>query len=119
MDKLDNYKECKLCIKKFTQPGTLKRHIRHVHEDLKSKKCDYCDINFSQSQNLNDHIHTVHEGKKDYKCKLCTKLFTTTWSLKMHAQNIHEDQKQIFACDTCDKEFQDTKILRKQKSSEQ
>ena len=76
-------------------------------------------MNFSQSQNLNDHIHTVHEGKKDYKCKLCTKLFTTTWSLKMHAQNIHEGQKQIFACDTCDKEFQDTKILRKQKSSEQ
>ena len=53
--------KCKFCRKGFTQPHTLKLHIKNVHEGVKPFKCPSCGKAFSIGQNMKRHIKIHHK----------------------------------------------------------
>ena len=48
------------------------------------KDCDTCGKLFSRAGTLKIHIKTVHNGQKDHKCDSCEKAFSSAQSLKKH-----------------------------------
>ena len=64
---------CKSCDKIFASTGSLKEHIKKIHEGQQNHKCDYCGKSFTQSRYLKTHIQTLHEAQRNYKCDSCGK----------------------------------------------
>ena len=93
---------CQSCVKSFTRPEQLKRHVHTIHEDQKDK-CEYCG-NLFRPDYLKTHIYTVHEGHKDYKCEICEQLFSSQKELKSHIKRTH-DRWMDHKCEICSKSF--------------
>ena len=66
---------------KFTQRGSLNKHVKGIHEGQKFK-CDTCNNTFTAKQHLRFHNDTVHEGIKPYKCENCGMTFGRSGHLK-------------------------------------
>ena len=56
--------KCKIC-EKTIQLGSLKRHIKTLHEGQRNQKCDYCGKYFTESGSLKRHIKAIHEGQRN------------------------------------------------------
>ena len=56
--------------------GTLRGHIKTVHEGYKDFKCDSCGKSFTEAGYLRKHIKTIHKGHRDFKCDSCGKSIT-------------------------------------------
>ena len=82
--------KCDHCGKCFSQSGSLKLHIKAIHEGQRDHKCQHCEQSFAQSGNLSRHIRAVHESRKDHKCDHCGKCFSEYENLKRHIKTIHE-----------------------------
>ena len=78
---------CKLCEKKFIQPGTLNLHIRRDHKGLKSK-CKECDGSF---RNLAYHVKKEHRNIT-YPCDQCKYISKTSGNLKSHKNRKHGEK---------------------------
>ncbi|XP_026475707.1 zinc finger protein 710-like [Ctenocephalides felis] len=74
--------ECDICKKKFTQSGSLKRHIL-IHSGVRPHECDICKKKFTQSGHLKRHM-LIHSGVRPHECDICKKKFTLTGHLKRH-----------------------------------
>ena len=99
---------CTLCprgLKSFTTNGSLKLHIKSVHEGQRNHKCDSCGKSFITSSHLKNHIRTVHEGQRNYKCDSCEKYYSEAGHLKRHVQITHEGLKNSYKCDLCGKTY--------------
>ena len=59
--------------------SALKKHIRNVHEGLRSKVCNFCGKTFKESHHLKNHIKGVHEGLKMKKSNPLTTQWELTW----------------------------------------
>ena len=79
--------------KSFTEAGSLKKHIKTIHEGHTDFKCDSCGKSFTQAGTLRIHIKTIHEGHKDFKCDSCGKSFTQAGDLRQHIKTIHQGFK--------------------------
>ena len=55
----------------------------------KDFKCETCGKTFTQSGSLKVHIRTVHEGQKNYECTMCSKAFGQSGDLSRHVKKIH------------------------------
>ena len=88
----------------FTQAGSLKAHVKSVHEDVKDQKCNHCGKCFSTKSNLKTHINNVHERVKEFECDICGKSYTQAGNLKSHMKSVHEKIKD-HKCDICEKGF--------------
>ena len=99
---------CSLCGKSFTQAGTLRQHVKSIHEGIKKVRkkvvCDTCGKEFSGLYELKNHVKFVHEGVKDQECKYCGKLFGEKGTLRNHIKSIHEKLKE-HSCEICGKSF--------------
>ena len=62
---------CSICVKNFCTKGTLKTHIKMVHEKMHDFKCDTCDYITSTRGNLTKHIKQIHLRIQDKKCDTC------------------------------------------------
>jgi len=82
---------CELCCKTFTNVQNLKKHVKVVHEGLKSLNftCEVCHKGFSNSWAVKEHM-TMHTGEKPYKCEDCDKRFTQRSSLCAHKRRCHK-----------------------------
>ena len=54
---------CKLCEKSYSQPHSLRQHVKNFHEKLKDYSCEYCDTHYTQSHSLRSHIKRAHPDK--------------------------------------------------------
>ena len=93
--------KCVLCQKTYYNGGTLKNHIRSVHEGVKYP-CYQCDYQAAEQGTLSRHIENKHEGVK-YACNQCDYQATLQGSLTRHIKSMHEGFK--FSCDQCDQQF--------------
>ena len=75
---------CKLCEKKFIQPGTLNLHIRRDHKGLK-RKCKECDESFTY---LEYHVKKEHRNVT-YPCDQCKYISKNSGNLKSHKNREH------------------------------
>ena len=54
---------CKLCEKSYSQPHSLRQHVKNFHEKLKDYSCEHCDTHYTQSHSLRRHIKNAHPDK--------------------------------------------------------
>ena len=40
-----------------------------IHDEEKMHKCEFCKKNFSQNGSVKRHVKTVHENVKTHKCE--------------------------------------------------
>ena len=102
---------CGKCDKSFSHKGTLKAHIKTVHEDVRYN-CGKCDKSFTQKSHLNSHIQSAHENVHEnvqYNCEKCDKNFSKNSNLNAHIKSAHENVR--YNCEKCDKSFSQKKNL--------
>ncbi len=63
---------CPQCNYKCSTNGTLKKHIKAVHDKIKDHTCIQCNAKFSTNGDLQRHIKTVHDKMKDHELKQFT-----------------------------------------------
>ena len=53
---------CEICGKKFTQSGSMYKHVRTVHGvgDVKTYRCDVCSRVFKMKHHLTRHVSSAH-----------------------------------------------------------
>ncbi|KAH8351176.1 hypothetical protein KR084_008977 [Drosophila pseudotakahashii] len=132
--KSDN--SCPHCEKRFTTPGTLKRHIEGVHQQIKPYVCDLCGKSFNYITGLKDH-KLVHTEECPFECPVCKRRFKNKARLKIHSDThsaqiyecaicglklktrrtfnkhklVHSDERQ-YKCDVCGSAFKRSKTLK-------
>ncbi|XP_017038160.1 zinc finger protein weckle [Drosophila kikkawai] len=132
--KADN--SCPHCEKRFTTPGTLKRHIEGVHKGIKPFVCDLCGKGFKYITGLKDH-KLVHTDECPFECPDCHRRFKNKARLKIHSDThsaniykcnicgmklktrrtfnkhklVHSDERQ-YKCDVCGSSFKRSKTLK-------
>ena len=70
-----------------------KKHVKEVHEGVKDHECNHCGKSFSQAGSLKLHVKAVHEGVhegvKDHVCNHCDKSFARKDRLNSHVKAVH------------------------------
>ena len=99
---------CDTCGKNFSSLGSLKRHVKKIHENMpKILVCDKCEggKTFETRTELGKHMRKVHKiGKeKNCVCSVCGKAYLEMAFLREHMYS-HADEPQ-FPCEKCSKKF--------------
>ena len=87
------------CEKSFAVKSSLQRHVRIVHDNLKSFICQPCDLRFSTQAQLNGHTARIH-FKICHPCTECQKSYSDKSNLKRHVGNKHENWIKIIDLST-------------------
>ncbi|XP_037952363.1 zinc finger protein 626 [Teleopsis dalmanni] len=58
---------CKICLKNFTDIGSLSRHEK-IHSDSVKYKCRHCDILTKRKDNMLRHVRNIHLGEQFSEC---------------------------------------------------
>ncbi|XP_059621079.1 zinc finger protein 878-like [Phlebotomus argentipes] len=74
---------CKLCPLISSSRENMKRHVKVVHQGIKSFPCPHCERSFGKSETLKHHVMT-HTGEKPHACDVCGKRFIQPTALKTH-----------------------------------
>jgi len=99
--------QCKVCDRKFSQAGRLRRHKAQVHEPKKPRdqvKCDFCDYTMLNMSDVAMTMMTMlhHKAKVHFStrvaevlpphtttCSECGKVFMSTHNLLNHWVGVH------------------------------
>ncbi|XP_063618279.1 zinc finger protein 470-like [Cydia splendana] len=100
--------ECDMCQNRFCSKNSVSRHIRQVHQKIRSHQCQFCSKAFFKIERLRAHVRS-HTNERPHKCEECGKAFATAHYLKQHAL-IHGDKN--FQCQHCDMSFAKSGNLR-------
>lgn len=84
---------CELCGMIFSQANNMRRHMKVVHQGVKTFMCTHLDCNrsFARGEALRRHIMT-HTGERPFQCKIqvlgkkCDKRFIQAYALKKHIE---------------------------------
>lgn len=99
---------CQTCGQSFTQAGSLRNHIRNIHEKNNYiYQCEKCPMVFRVPSHLRNH-QAVHTTEYNFKCEHqgCTKVFRAKRNLKLHQR--YHDRSQLnykFPCNFCERKF--------------
>ena len=92
---------CDKCGKKFTKRDGLRKHIKLMHEGVKSPStCPVCLLTFDSQNKMFKHKTLEHSTDEKYQCQYCGKRCPSTAALRSHKIR-HEPPK--FKCGFCDK----------------
>ncbi|XP_063706109.1 gastrula zinc finger protein XlCGF26.1-like [Culicoides brevitarsis] len=104
--------KCKICRKIFHGSNFLASHKETcLKNDPKSPTCHFCDKIFSSISVLNRHIKTVHEKIRSFSCDSCSKSFQTKAHLVAH-QSVHQSDSRSFTCEICSLTFKTDAVLK-------
>ncbi|XP_053958856.1 zinc finger protein 91-like [Anastrepha ludens] len=88
---------CPQCDRKFQTKGSVARHIKFVHEDIRPFICEECGEGTRTETTLREHM-LIHTDLAPFECEICKKCFKNQARLKNHMQ-IHSSSKHI--CREC------------------
>lgn len=92
--------QCKMCLKIFSMPSKLARHIKAVHSEKKFS-CETCGKGFADKGNFARHRRT-HTGEM-FQCPICSREFKS-FSALYECKKRHSGDKK-FVCSICSKRF--------------
>jgi hypothetical protein len=93
--------KCGQCNMVYSTAGTLKRHIKMIHDKIKDHACDQCEYKCGQVGTLNRHIKMIHDKIKDHLCDQCEFTCSEVGHLKQHIKAVHLQIKD-HACNQCE-----------------
>lgn len=138
--KTNNY-NCDACDKNFSSSRKLDRHLKNVHQVIKSKSvgsedndsssgdddesakiftCDSCPKKFKKPSLLARHAKTHDPNKRPHECSKCQKRFPSQVSLVRHdilhselveRSKINRPEPQDFCCVVCGRTFKSPESL--------
>lgn len=76
--------KCEYCGKLFSQSGHRNEHERKFHLD-QCHKCEICSHRFGVLSKLQRHVRAVHENLRSHRCEICNKMFKEKTHLKKHS----------------------------------
>ena len=79
---------CTQCKRTFAHIGSLKEHVKNIHEKLAKYQCETCGKGYSRPSHYHDHLAT-HTGVKRNICPICQSQFTFKHDLKVHLLHFH------------------------------
>uniref|UniRef100_W8AT76 Zinc finger protein weckle n=1 Tax=Ceratitis capitata TaxID=7213 RepID=W8AT76_CERCA len=88
---------CPQCERKFQTKDYVARHIKFVHENIRSFICEECGEGVRTEATLREHMLT-HTNNTPFICEVCEKGFKNQSRLKNHME-IHSSNKHI--CSEC------------------
>ena len=83
---------CNVCSRFFGLKMELTIHMQNYHHG-EHHTCKICWKDFARFGSLKKHMKTIHEGQRNYKCDSCAKFFTQSGTLKQHFKTFHEGQR--------------------------
>ena len=94
-DQRETYK-CEICDKSYRHTGSLKRHVRQVHE-ISCFKCQECSATYTQKYKLEKHI-TSGNHLVDFYCDCCKQWFAfrSMSALEKHIRIRNSHQAGLF-----------------------
>lgn len=104
--------QCHICFNFFSDSGSLKKHVKSVHEKIRPYMCDECGVRFAEKSNLRKHMRARHSNEKRFVCERCGKRFTFNDGLLRHTRLVHEQQRN-FGCQICGSRFKQKTHLEK------
>jgi len=119
-----NELDCPVCKKTYRTLGSLKNHMKRLHEGEDKEFCPICPggKSFDKSDDLLVHISTNHFISNQYEshiyhCEPCKKSFTSKHQLGKHMSDIHVpitkgSKRNLFTCENCDNSFEKLFQLR-------
>mmetsp|Transcript_5260 Transcript_5260/g.15716 ORF Transcript_5260/g.15716 Transcript_5260/m.15716 type:complete len:402 (+) Transcript_5260:115-1320(+) len=75
--------QCRFCKRRFSQSGHRNEHERLFHSGV-GHQCNLCGNSFGVRSKLQRHIRSVHENIRTHQCDLCGKMFKEKNHLKKH-----------------------------------
>ena len=87
-EKLNQCNQCNQCNYVYSDPSTLRTHLKRRE---KSNKCNQCDFASSRAGDLRRHLKT-HIGEKSNKCNQCDFASTQAGDLRRHLKT-HSGEK--------------------------
>lgn len=79
------------CGARFSQKGSLTRHVRARHDRLRPHFCRLCPKAFSEKWTLTVHVRNVHKRVTPHACGLCGARFGEHWNLRKHFDAVHKE----------------------------
>lgn len=99
---------CPICGQSFGQPGSLRNHIKNIHEKTnRIYQCNMCEKSFRVPSHLRNH-QAVHTTEFTFKCEHpgCTKIFRAKRNLQLHSRFHNRSQLNYkWPCEFCDRKF--------------
>lgn len=103
---------CHICQHRFREVSALRKHVRSVHEKVRSYSCSICSQPFAERSNMKKHFLALHKDERPHVCGECGKRFHFTDGLARHTRNVHRGLRP-FACARCGFQFKQRTHLQK------
>ena len=85
---------CPECGKLFTTKGTMVRHWKSTHEDIRYP-CNHCDYQATDTGSLQSHISAKHSDRI-FKCEQCD--YHTKWKANFYTHRKTSHAMTVFNC---------------------
>lgn len=103
---------CTICSKGYVVKGELDNHLITHNDDKRQHQCEICGKHFLRKSSILTHIQKVHIKDERYDCNYCDAKFP---KIKLLATHIQDNHREYYACDVCDKTFNNSRNLTSHK----
>ena len=113
--------KCEQCPFETSWKQALNRHIRNVHDRIRSHVCGECGYSFAEKSTLRHHVEGVHKKIRKHVCEECGFSATQKSNIRTHMRAVHslgsEKTEKMFHCEDCNYFTKGIKNFRRHRES--